>query len=217
MYKVLNRWQVNLRLFDHQLKEVSKLFVNLAVIVSNSSKTKKPPSMNLLLQALGIVNVGILYAKDSSHLLWFVTQFEFREYLQFISINSNPYSCNRLLEWARKWCSPSRSNRNRKFYRFTVFTYSYMELSRMRTEFLPQDFLWIFFRFSKGAVSGYIIAIRRGFFRRLLYTSIGGLGVASICYPKDAEHYWQQVLSESKTYATILYNFAYGGNENFSW
>lgn len=82
MYKVLNRWQVNLRLFDHQLKEVSKLFVNLAVIVSNSSKTKKPPSMNLLLQALGIVNVGILYAKDSSHLLWFVTQFEFREYLQ---------------------------------------------------------------------------------------------------------------------------------------
>lgn len=38
--------------------------------------------MNLLLQALGIVNVGILYAKDSSHLLWFVTQFEFREYLQ---------------------------------------------------------------------------------------------------------------------------------------
>lgn len=217
MYKVLNRWQVNLRLFDHQLKEVSKLFVNLAVIVSNSSKTKKPPSMNLLLQALGIVNVGILYAKDSSHLLWFVTQFEFREYLQFISINSNPYSCNRLLEWARKWCSPSRSNRNRKFYRFTVFTYSYMELSRMRTEFLPHDFLWIFFRFSKGAVSGYIIAIRRGFFRRLLYTSIGGLGVASICYPKDAEHYWQQVLSESKTYATILYNFAYGGNENFSW
>lgn len=62
-----------------------------------------------------------------------------------------------------------------------------------------------------GAISGYIIAIRRGFFRRLLYTSIGGLGVASICYPKEAEIYWQQALSESKTYATILYNFAYGG------
>lgn len=62
-----------------------------------------------------------------------------------------------------------------------------------------------------GAISGYIIAIRRGFFRRLLYTSIGGLGVASICYPKEAEMYWQQALSESKTYATILYNFAYGG------
>ncbi|XP_031639202.1 uncharacterized protein LOC116351262 [Contarinia nasturtii] len=61
-----------------------------------------------------------------------------------------------------------------------------------------------------GAVSGYIIAIRRGFFRRLLYTSFGGLSVASICYPKEAELYWQQALSETKTYATILYNFAYG-------
>lgn len=67
-----------------------------------------------------------------------------------------------------------------------------------------------------GAVSGYIIAIRRGFFRRFLYTSIGGLGVASICYPKDAEIYWHQAIHESKTYATILYNFAYGG-EFFSF
>lgn len=62
-----------------------------------------------------------------------------------------------------------------------------------------------------GAVSGYIIAIRRGFFRRLLYTSIGGFGVASVCYPKEAEIYWQHALSETKTYATIVYNFAYGG------
>lgn len=61
-----------------------------------------------------------------------------------------------------------------------------------------------------GALSGYIIGIRRGFIRRLLYTSIGGLGVASICYPKEAEQYSQQALSEAKTYATILYNFAYG-------
>lgn len=61
-------------------------------------------------------------------------------------------------------------------------------------------------------MSGYILAIRRGFFRRLLYTSVGGLGVASICYPKEAEVYSQQALDEMKTYATILYNFAYGGN-----
>lgn len=66
-----------------------------------------------------------------------------------------------------------------------------------------------------GAMSGYIIAIRRGFFRRLLYTSIGGLGVASICYPKEAEQYWQQSLNETKTYATILYNFAYGGKKKY--
>lgn len=62
-----------------------------------------------------------------------------------------------------------------------------------------------------GALSGYIIGIRRGFIRRLLYTSAGGLGVASICYPKEAAVYSQQALTEAKVYATILYNFAYGG------
>lgn len=62
-----------------------------------------------------------------------------------------------------------------------------------------------------GALSGYIIGIRRGFFRRLLYSSAGGLGVASICYPKEAEKYSQQAVVEAKTYATIVYNFAYGG------
>lgn len=62
-----------------------------------------------------------------------------------------------------------------------------------------------------GTLSGYIISIRRGFFRRLLYTSVGGLGVASLCYPKEAAVYSQQALTEAKVYATILYNFAYGG------
>lgn len=62
-----------------------------------------------------------------------------------------------------------------------------------------------------GALSGYIIGVRRGFFRRLLYTSVGGVGVASICYPKEAQKYSQELIQETKTYATILYNFAYGG------
>lgn len=62
-----------------------------------------------------------------------------------------------------------------------------------------------------GALSGYIIGIRRGFIRRLLYTSIAGLGVASVCYPKEAREYSQQAIAEAKTYATIVYNFAYGG------
>lgn len=62
-----------------------------------------------------------------------------------------------------------------------------------------------------GCMAGYIFAIRRGFIRKVLYTSAGGIGIASICYPKQAEHYWQQALIESKTYATIVYNFAYGG------
>lgn len=62
-----------------------------------------------------------------------------------------------------------------------------------------------------GALSGYILGIRRGFIRRLLYTSIAGLGVASVCYPKEAREYSQKAIDEAKTYATIVYNFAYGG------
>lgn len=62
-----------------------------------------------------------------------------------------------------------------------------------------------------GALSGYIIGIRSGFIRRLLYTSVGGLGIASVCYPKEASQYSQQAIAEAKTYATIVYNFAYGG------
>lgn len=62
-----------------------------------------------------------------------------------------------------------------------------------------------------GSLAGYIIGIRRGFIRRLLYTSLGGLGVASVCYPKEASEYSQRAIAEAKTYATIVYNFAYGG------
>lgn len=61
-----------------------------------------------------------------------------------------------------------------------------------------------------GALAGYIIGLRSGFIRRLIYTSIGGLGVASVCYPKEARVYSQKAIAEAKTYATIVYNFAYG-------
>lgn len=62
-----------------------------------------------------------------------------------------------------------------------------------------------------GALSGYLLGIRRGFFRKLIYSSAGGVGVASLCYPKEAAVYSNQALAEAKVYATILYNFAYGG------
>lgn len=68
-----------------------------------------------------------------------------------------------------------------------------------------------------GALSGYIIGIRRGFIRRLFYTSFTGLGVASLCYPKEARQYSQQAITEAKTYATIVYNFAYGGLSYFTF
>ncbi|XP_053695883.1 MICOS complex subunit MIC27 [Sabethes cyaneus] len=61
-----------------------------------------------------------------------------------------------------------------------------------------------------GGLSGFIFGLRGGFFRKLLYTSIGGGGVASICYPQEAEMYAQHGLVEAKKYATIGYNFVYG-------
>ncbi|XP_058821648.1 MICOS complex subunit MIC27 [Topomyia yanbarensis] len=61
-----------------------------------------------------------------------------------------------------------------------------------------------------GGISGLIFGLRRGFFRRLLYSSIGAGGVASVCYPQEAEMYAQHGLVEAKKYATIGYNFVYG-------
>uniref|UniRef100_U5ER15 MICOS complex subunit n=1 Tax=Corethrella appendiculata TaxID=1370023 RepID=U5ER15_9DIPT len=61
-----------------------------------------------------------------------------------------------------------------------------------------------------GGLAGLIFGLRGGFIRRVLYTSIGAGGIASICYPKEAEIYFQHGLAESKKYATISYNFVYG-------
>ncbi|KAJ6635548.1 MICOS complex subunit MIC27 [Pseudolycoriella hygida] len=61
-----------------------------------------------------------------------------------------------------------------------------------------------------GAASGFVIGLRHGFIRRLLYTSIGGGALASICYPKEAEIYAQKGLAEAKTWTTIGINFIYG-------
>lgn len=62
-----------------------------------------------------------------------------------------------------------------------------------------------------GAASGFVIGLRHGFIRRLLYTTIGGGALASICYPKEAEVYAQKGLAEAKTLTTIGVNFVYGG------
>uniref|UniRef100_A0A182PDY9 MICOS complex subunit n=1 Tax=Anopheles epiroticus TaxID=199890 RepID=A0A182PDY9_9DIPT len=61
-----------------------------------------------------------------------------------------------------------------------------------------------------GGLAGLIFGLRGGFFKRVIYTSIGGGGVASICYPQEAEMYAQHGLVEAKKYATIGYNFVYG-------
>ncbi|XP_035775902.1 MICOS complex subunit MIC27-like [Anopheles albimanus] len=61
-----------------------------------------------------------------------------------------------------------------------------------------------------GGLAGLIFGLRGGFFKRLIYTSIGAGGVASVCYPQEAEMYAQHGLVEAKKFATIGYNFVYG-------
>lgn len=61
-----------------------------------------------------------------------------------------------------------------------------------------------------GGLAGFIFALRGGFIRRVLFTTLGAGGVASICYPKEAEVYAQHGIVEAKKYANIAYNFTFG-------
>lgn len=61
-----------------------------------------------------------------------------------------------------------------------------------------------------GGLSGLILGARGGFFKKLIYSSFGAGGVASICYPKQASEYSKEALVQArKTYA-IAYNFVHG-------
>ncbi|XP_046586507.1 MICOS complex subunit MIC27 isoform X1 [Neodiprion lecontei] len=61
-----------------------------------------------------------------------------------------------------------------------------------------------------GALSGLILSLRGGAFKKTLYTTTGGLLVASLCYPKQAA----EGVDLAKHYANIGYNFAYGNTED---
>ncbi|XP_017786400.1 PREDICTED: uncharacterized protein LOC108569384 [Nicrophorus vespilloides] len=61
-----------------------------------------------------------------------------------------------------------------------------------------------------GGLAGYIIALRGGFFRKLIFTSAGALGMASLCFPKEAAYYSEIGIEETRKYSHILYNFIYG-------
>lgn len=50
-----------------------------------------------------------------------------------------------------------------------------------------------------------------GFFKKLFYTTVGGLTMASVCYPKEADEYSQVALSEAKKYVLVGYHFMNGG------
>ncbi|KAL1513360.1 hypothetical protein ABEB36_002780 [Hypothenemus hampei] len=65
---------------------------------------------------------------------------------------------------------------------------------------------------SIGALTGLIFGLRGGFFKRTIYATTGALGMASVCYPKEASEYAQVGAVEGKKYLTIAYNFVYGDN-----
>lgn len=62
-----------------------------------------------------------------------------------------------------------------------------------------------------GGLTGLILSLRKGYFKRTLYTLAGASAMTAICYPKQTNEYTQIGMREGKKYATIAYNFAYGG------
>ncbi|XP_011299632.1 MICOS complex subunit MIC27 [Fopius arisanus] len=57
-----------------------------------------------------------------------------------------------------------------------------------------------------GGLTGLIFSLRGGKFKRFVYTTTGALGVAAVCYPRQAE----AGIMAAKHYANIAINFAYG-------
>ncbi|XP_014223482.1 MICOS complex subunit MIC27 [Trichogramma pretiosum] len=57
-----------------------------------------------------------------------------------------------------------------------------------------------------GGLSGLILGLRGGKFKKLVYSTTGALIVASICYPKQA----QEGMILAKYYMNVGYNFFYG-------
>lgn len=66
-----------------------------------------------------------------------------------------------------------------------------------------------------GAVTGFILGLRGGMIRRLFYSGVGAYGMSAVCYPKQTAEYTHMGIAESRKYATIAYNFVYGGESLF--
>lgn len=62
-----------------------------------------------------------------------------------------------------------------------------------------------------GALAGFVLGLRGGFIRRLFYSGLGAYGMSAVCYPKQTKEYTQSAIKEGRIYATIAYNFVYGG------
>lgn len=65
-----------------------------------------------------------------------------------------------------------------------------------------------------GGLAGLIFALRGRLFKRTFYTATGALGVAAICYPKEAEEYSEIAVAEARKIAVVAYNVANGVEED---
>ncbi|KAL3281909.1 hypothetical protein HHI36_005114 [Cryptolaemus montrouzieri] len=61
-----------------------------------------------------------------------------------------------------------------------------------------------------GGLTGLILSLRKGYFKKTLYVTSGALAMSAVCFPKQTSEYLEVGVQEGKKYATIAYNFAYG-------
>lgn len=66
-----------------------------------------------------------------------------------------------------------------------------------------------------GALTGFLLGLRGGMFKKLVYASAGALAMSGVCYPKETYQYSQEGMKQAKKNATIMYNFIYGGIQRF--
>ena len=59
-----------------------------------------------------------------------------------------------------------------------------------------------------SGLTGLVFGLRRGFFKRLIYMSVGAGGMAALCYPKEAEEYYNEALVLGHKYALIGHHLA---------
>lgn len=61
-----------------------------------------------------------------------------------------------------------------------------------------------------GGLSGLVLGLRGGIFKRLVYTSAGASIVGAVCFPRETKEAFNTV----ERYGNIGYNFIYGGMYN---
>lgn len=62
-----------------------------------------------------------------------------------------------------------------------------------------------------GGLTGFIYSLRKGTYRRMLYTTLGAGTMAALCYPREAQDISRLVYDQARMYTMIAYHFLNGG------